>query len=74
MLSFNTNGLYASNDSKNDPVKKFVDHIDYVKKITGIDQIGIGTDLQAFGKYVPRELYLANTFGEIKTELIVSIL
>ncbi len=70
LLSFNNNGLYSSNDQKDDPIKKFADHIDYVKKIIAINQIGIGTDLQAFGKYIPSELYKANTVGELIAELV----
>jgi membrane dipeptidase len=30
--------------------------MDHVKELVGIDHLGIGTDLQAFGQYVPDEL------------------
>lgn len=69
MLSFNSKGVFADNKIKEHPVTKFADHIDYLKGINGINNIGIGTDLQAFGRYVPSELCRSNTFPELWAEL-----
>jgi len=70
LVSFNKTGLFTIDNQTNDGIKQFVDHIDYLESIIGINRIGIGTDLQAYGKYVPPGLSKEDTFRKIKEELI----
>lgn len=42
-----------------------VTHLNYLKKLIGINQIGIGTDLQSNGRYVPSDLRGKDCFQKI---------
>ena len=68
-VSFNTNSLVSPGADAAEGIKKFVGHIQYLEQKLGSDFIGIGSDYQADGKYVPDELNKANTFQRIAEEL-----
>ncbi len=70
LLSFNTNGLYETDNRIKDEIEQLADHIDYLKTIIGINRIGLGTDLQAYGKYVPSGLSNEETYMNIQNLLI----
>jgi len=70
MVSFNANGVFENKNQQNHEIKKIVDHIDHLNQYLGIDKIGFGTDLQAFGKYVPEKLNTQHTFDLIAQELL----
>ena len=65
MVSFNTSGLFIDKNQTQDEFEKLADHVEYLKSIVGINNIGIGTDLQAYGKYVPSGLNTAESFKKI---------
>ncbi|HOC44136.1 MAG TPA: membrane dipeptidase [Thermoanaerobaculales bacterium] len=46
-----------------------VDHIDYLVKRMGVDRVGIGTDQQRGGQYVPEPLNRMDAFAEIGARL-----
>lgn len=56
MVSFSKDGLFNPNEVKDFGVERLVSHIDYIKKKIGIDNVGIGSDLQANGRYVSKDL------------------
>lgn len=65
LISFNTNGLFRKGELIEQGIVRLCQHINYVRNLVGIDYIGIGTDLQANGKYVPKDLYTENTLNNI---------
>jgi membrane dipeptidase len=65
MITFNKKDLYGEENLSNDGVYQLIDHIDYLKEIIGIDHIGIGSDYQANGRYVPAELNEIDVFRKI---------
>ncbi len=65
MVSFNINGLFINKNEIKDGIEKLIDHIDYLKSTIGINNIGLGTDLQAHGKYIPSELNTSESFKKI---------
>lgn len=70
MVSFNKVSLFESEIINDNGIVRFVNHIDYLKEKIGIDKIGIGTDYQANGKYVPNSLDNKNVFNAIYKELV----
>jgi len=69
-VSFNENGLYKDENREGDAIDKFTDHIDYLVKLLGIDYVGIGSDYQADGKYIPQALNKVTSFNNISRELL----
>lgn len=69
-LTFNKNDLYRDGIEKKDAVNQFIDHIDYLVKYLGNDHIGIGSDYQANGKYVPTSLNANETYYKIQNALL----
>ena len=69
LLSFRQNRLFNTDDKIEDGVEKFIDHVDYLKSIIGINKIGIGTDIQANGKYMASGLSHEQTFQNIANAL-----
>ncbi len=65
MVSFNKNDLYGVDNPSDDGVELFINHIDYISDQIGIDHIGIGSDYQANGRYVPTELNKKDVFVKI---------
>ncbi|NPD47287.1 dipeptidase [Lentimicrobium sp. S6] len=70
LVSFNTNGLYSKDNHIKAEIEQLADHIDYIKSVIGINLVGIGSDFQAYGKYVPSGLTKKETFIELKDLLI----
>ena len=64
-VSFNKNGLYDGEEKIIDGIEQLVAHIDYLKKYLGIDYIGIGSDYQADGQYVPPALNKTGSYNLI---------
>lgn len=69
LISFNTIALFQEEEIKVDGVKRFADHLIHAVSIAGIDHVGIGTDLQANGRYVSSDLWTDHTIQDIKNEL-----
>lgn len=69
-VSFNKNGLYKGSTKEQDAIAKFVDHIDYLVNSIGIDYVGIGSDYQASGKYVPTRLNEKSSYKNIRDKLL----
>ncbi len=69
LVSFDKNGLFPDKKNVGIGAIKFVQHINYLKKMLGINRIGIGTDLQAAGKYVAADLRGKDSFKKIVMEL-----
>lgn len=69
-VSFNRSDLLGDSDERDDrAVDVLIDHIDSLVTILGPDRVGIGTDLQAGGRYVPAQLNRADAFAEIRRGL-----
>ena len=69
-VSFNQNGLYDGKSTDINAIDQFKNHIDYLVKFLGFDNVGIGTDYQANGKYVPQKLNEITAYSEIKEKLL----
>ena len=69
LVSFNANDLYRKEEPRDDGVRRLVEHLEYLRSRIGIEHIGIGTDLQAFGRYVPEELNRVGVMNSIRTAL-----
>ena len=68
-VSFNSSDLLVGN-SDGDALELVADHIEVLIEHLGPDYVGIGTDLQAGGKYVPSSLNQDETFSEIGQRLL----
>lgn len=72
MIKFNTERekFFSSVDlSKGISIDKFIDHIDYIKKLVGVDYIGLGSDYDG-GITPPNELYDGTCYPVITRKLI----
>ncbi len=67
-VSFNSSDLLSC-DPDGDPLELLVDHIESLVTSLGPEHVGIGTDLQAGGSYVPAALNRDDTFAEIGRRL-----
>jgi membrane dipeptidase len=67
-VSFNSSGLFGDLPEEK-AIDRLVDHIEVLVERLGPDHVGIGTDLQAGGKYVPDALNQKDTFAEIRRRL-----
>ena len=56
MLSFSARNLFYDGEDQTGAVDRLLDQMDHIRTLVGIDHLGIGTDLQAYGQYVPDEL------------------
>ena len=63
--TFNKNDLYRRTDQSNDGVNRFVQHVVYLVRKIGHCHVGIGSDYQALGRYVPSSLNEVNTYSQI---------
>ncbi len=70
-VSFSQKGLFASKENHYNGIQRFCKHIDYLTNLVGTEHIGIGTDLQAAGKYIPQDMNTENCLANIKSELIM---
>jgi membrane dipeptidase len=69
-VSFNRSDLLGDGgESDRRAVEVLADHVDALVARLGHDRVGVGTDLQAGGRYVPVELNSPDTFARIRDEL-----
>ncbi len=68
-VSFNSAALVGDGGEDVDAVDRLIDHIDYLVERLGAHHVGIGTDLQAGGKYVPAALNTNDSFAAIGRRL-----
>ena len=68
-VSFSAVDLLAG-DSGGDALEIVADHIEYLIETLGPDHVGIGTDLQAGGRYVPPALNRTDSYSEIERRLL----
>lgn len=54
-------------DTENVYIKDFVDHVDYIVELIGIDHVGLGSDFD--GATMPKDLKDASEIGKIREEL-----
>ena len=67
-VSFNSSDLFGDLPEEK-AFDRLVDHIEVLVERLGPQHVGIGTDLQAGGKYVPVALNQKDTFAEIRRRL-----
>lgn len=67
-VSFDRSGL-QSDQPEEDSIDRLVDTIEVLVARLGPDRVGIGTDLQAGGKYVPEILNQKDSFTRIRLRL-----
>ena len=68
-MSFNSSDL-LSGDPDEDSLELVADQIEVLIEHLGPEHVGIGTDLQAGGRYVPATLNRDDTFSEIGRRLL----
>jgi len=72
MIKFNTERekfLSSLDLSKGNTIEKFIDHIDYIKNLVGVDYIGLGSDYDG-GITPPNELYDGTCYPIITRKLV----
>lgn len=72
MIKFNTDRekFFSTIDlSKGVTIDKFIDHIDYIKNLVGVDYIGLGSDYDG-GITAPNELYDGTCYPIITRKLV----
>jgi membrane dipeptidase len=65
MMTFNTTDLYGNEEHANSGIEQLIHHIDYIKQFVEIGHIGIGSDYQDGGKYIPADLNEKDVFQKI---------
>ena len=68
--TFNKNDLIGSASNSGSGIDQIVNQILYLVEKLGHGHVGIGSDYQAFGRYVPADLNEANTFSRIEAGLL----
>lgn len=69
-VSFNRNGVLAEGEDGTRALSRLIDHIEALAEQLGSEQVGIGTDLQADGRYVPEPLYRQDTLPRLRSGLL----
>jgi microsomal dipeptidase-like Zn-dependent dipeptidase len=69
MLSFNASRLFRTDEDQTDAVGRVLDQMDHIRNLVGIDHLGIGTDLQAYGQYVPEELARTSAIAALQARM-----
>jgi len=69
LISFNNVSLFKENVNREEGIKRLADHLMHAVEIAGVHHVGIGTDLQANGRYVPAQLWTSTTLQDIRDEL-----
>ena len=65
MMTFNTTDLYGNEEQVNSGMEQWIQHIDYLKQFVEMNHIGIGSDYQADGKYIPADLNEKDVFQKM---------
>lgn len=68
-ITFNKNDLFLAGEPGTDGLERLIEHAVYLSNILGSDHVGIGSDYQASGKYVPQALNEHNTYRQIQESL-----
>ena len=68
-LSFWDHYLFREDEDRTDAVGRVLDQVDHVRDLVGVDHIGIGTDFQELGRYVPGDLKTVSAINQIRTGL-----
>jgi microsomal dipeptidase-like Zn-dependent dipeptidase/photosystem II stability/assembly factor-like uncharacterized protein len=68
-VSFNSSGVLDDGEDDGRGIDRLIDHIDVLVEILGTDHVGIGTDLQAGGRYVPASLNRNDSLELIQVRL-----
>jgi hypothetical protein len=69
-VSFNRNGVLETGEDDSSALPRLIDHIEVLAGRLGSKQVGIGTDLQADGRYVPEPLYRQDTLARLRSGLL----
>ena len=67
--TFNRNDLFDNDEAVDDGIGKFIKHVVYLTEKLGVNHVGIGSDYQAMGNYVPSDLNEIDTFRKIQAGL-----
>jgi microsomal dipeptidase-like Zn-dependent dipeptidase len=67
--TFNKNDLFLPGEEDINGIDKFIEHVAHLIQTLGPDHVGIGSDYQAMGKYVPNALNEINTYQQIQEAL-----
>ena len=68
-ITFNKNDLFPAEESGARGIERFIEQVVYLTSILGSDHVGIGSDYQALGEYVPQALNENNTYRQIQKSL-----
>ena len=63
--TFNRNDLFMEGEAEADGMERFIDHVIYLANKLGAHKVGIGSDYQALGKYVPEALNQVSSYRQI---------
>ena len=69
MLSFNASYLFREGEDQIGAINRLLNQMDHIRTLVGIDHLGIGTDLQAYGQYVPDELGRTSAIGDLQAAM-----
>jgi len=69
MINFGAGFINCTNPSSAD-VSQVADHIDHVRRVAGIDHVGIGADFEGVGGRLPRNLTDVSMYPNLFAELI----
>lgn len=69
-VSFNQNGVLEKGEDDATALPRLIDHIETLAEHLGPERVGIGTDLQADGRYVPEPLYRRDTLARLRSGLL----
>jgi len=67
--TFNKNGLFLPKETEVNGIERFIEHVVHLTQILESDHVGIGSDYQAMGKYVPFALNEINAYQQIEEGL-----
>lgn len=68
-ITFNRNDLFLTGETGIGGIERLIKHAVYITNILGSDHVGIGSDYQASGNYVPKALNENNTYWQIQKSL-----
>ncbi len=69
-VSFNRNGVLEEGEDNAEGLSRLLDHFEALTERLGPENVGIGTDLQADGRYVPEPLNRLDTLERLRSGLL----
>jgi len=69
MLTFNESDLFGDRLMNGPGIDQLLSHLEHIKQFVGIQRMGIGSDYQAAGKYIPQDMNNTEVFENIKREM-----